>query len=345
MAEKLFKEKKGINVFELWKDIQNKLNIIQTDILKEKQSSSKKLLEKYDLIFSKIKKENNEFLFESNIFVVLIKYIMESNDFFEKRLDEEQIDELLLLAYIYEWICLDKNKDITLLGDKSEVLKKLKFASIQSNSSNKKIFENIDIDDITMTVELKRRIKYAAFECYKEMIEYIQSDRKIFLKFLNEKITNKIFNESESYIEIWNKTFRLESNELNYEYSIEDSDEKIIYISVFKNDKKIAFSKFKMFYTHTIQNKQIKATGISKELLLIDFIDYKTQLLCGEILSNCLKIANRVVKNIFLLKLQIENEKYEQDKLNNITSKKVVKIFKMHTKNDDKNLLIKKTLG
>lgn len=43
---------------------------------------------------------------------------MDLNIFFDKRLKDSEIDELLLLVYVYEWIVLDKFKDIILLGNR-----------------------------------------------------------------------------------------------------------------------------------------------------------------------------------------------------------------------------------
>lgn len=348
---KIFNNKKVYNVFELWKKVQIRLSEIQANALEIKKNEATELLEKYELIYSKIKPiSNEEFMFENNIFVALIKYVMESNDFFDNRLVDDEIDELLLLAYIYEWLCLEKSKDVTLLGDKSEVLKKLRIISSKSDSTNKKIFENLDIDDISNWMELKRRVKAAAVTCFNEMILYLYNDKKIYKRILNERINIKNFDDRQEALNLWNSIFVLKYQNLNYVYSINDSDDKIIYISVETEDKKVAFVKFKMFYTYSLSNKELKATGVSKELIRIEFIDEKSSSLYGQIISNALIVANRVVKNIFLLNLQIKNDEQQQNKLNNFKNKKVVKIFKMHAKSEEKDLetkskLIQKSLG
>lgn len=349
---KIFNSKQYYNVFDLWKKVQIKLSLIQAQILNEKKQEASQLLEKFELIFSKIKPiSNDEFMYDNNIFVALIKYLMESNNFFDTRLDDDQIDEMLLLAYVYEWLCLEKTKDVTLLGDRGEVLRKLRYVSNKSNSANKKIFENLDIDDISNLMELKRRVKSAVMLSFNEMIMFIFNDQRIYKKILNETIKQKNFDNQKQTMELWNQIFQIEDKNFIYSYSVDDSDSKIIYINVFNKDQKIAYVKYKMFYTYSIEAKQLKPTGISKEMIRIELIDEHANSMFGTIVSNCLKIANRVIKNIFLLDLQIKNDEQEQDKINNLKSKKVVKIFKMHAKseekekNDYKNNLIKKSLG
>ncbi len=348
--ENIFSNKRNYSVFDLWKDTQIKLGIFQKRILEQKKVEAATLLEKYDLIYSKIKPiSNEEFSFENNIFVALIKYIMESNSFFDYRLSDEKIDELLLLAYIFEWLCLEKSKDVTLLGDKSEVLKKLRIISNKSNSINKKIFEDLDIEDVSNWLELKRRVKKSAVWCFDEMVQFLYNDKKIYKKILNETISAKNFDDRDQCLEMWNRVAKTTDENFKYIYSINDSDDKIIYISVETQEKKVAFVKFKMFYTFESVNGQIKPTGVSKELIRIEFIDKKAAELYGEIMSSSLRIANKVIKSIFLLDLQLKNEEKEHDKINNLKSKKVVKIFKMHAKSEsldsEKSKLIQKSLG
>lgn len=346
---KIFGSKHQKNVFDLWVEVQSKLSLIQAEILKNKKIQAEDLLNKYELIYSKIKPiSDDEFEFENNIFVALIKYLMESNEFFDSRFTDEEVDELLLLAYIFEWLCLEKSKDVTLLGDKGEVLKKLRFISNKTDSINKKIFENIDMDDVANWVELKRRVKKAANECFNQLVIALYKDPKIYKRILNEKSIIKSFDDKEACIKMWNKVFVINHKGLNYVYSINDSDGKIIYISIETEQRKVAFIKFKMFYTFSYENKTIKPTGISKELLRVEFIDANAQELYGEIISNSLKVANRVIKNIFLLDLQIKNEEVENAKINNFKTRKVVKIFKMNAKSEEKpnqSKMIQKTLG
>lgn len=347
---KIFNSKQNFNVFDLYKSVQIKLSQIQANILSEKKSEANNFLEKHALIYSKIKPiSNDEFMFENNIFVALIKYMMETNDFFDKRLSEDEIDELLLLAYIFEWLCLEKSKDVTLLGDKMEVLKKLRIISYKSDSINKNIFDNLDIEEISNWMELKRRVKTAVITCFNEMVLYLYNDQKIYNKILNEKITIKNFDSKKETLDTWNNIFVIQDKNLNYVYSIKDSDDKIIYISIEDENKRVGFVKFKMFYTFEPKNKSLKATGVSKELLRVEIDEYLNPIY-AQIMSNSLKIANRVIKNIFNLDLQIKNQSDEEDKVNNLRSKKVVKIFKVHAKSEDdkgesRNKMIQKTLG
>lgn len=342
---KIFNKNNYYNVFDIWKKTQSKLNSIQIKLLNDKKEEAVLLLEKHELICSKIKQiSDDEFAYENNIFIALIKYVMESNNFFDNRLTEDEIDELLLLAYVYEWLCLEKTKDVTLLGDRSEVLKKLKIISLKSNSTNKAIFDNLDIDEISNLLELKRRVKFAVNYCYNQIIFFILKDDLVYKKILNEKIEVKRFDDKKFCLDLWNKVFVINNNNIKYSYNIEASDEKIIYIDIEQNKEIIAFAKYKMFRTHSIENKQIKATGISKELIRIEFLNDFAKSKYPEILSNILKLANRVVKNIFLLNLQIENDENDLYS-NNFKSKKVVKIFKMHTKNEDTRELEKKNVA
>lgn len=342
---KIFSKNNYYNVFDIWKKTQIKLNSIQIKSLNEKKEEAALLLEKHELICSKIKRiSDDEFVYENNIFIALIKYIMESNNFFDNRLTDDEIDELLLLAYVFEWLCLEKTKDVTLLGDRTEVLKKLKLISNKSNSSNKAIFDNLDIDEISNLLELKRRVKFAVNYCYNQIIVFMLNDNILYKKILNEKIEVKKFDDKKVCMDLWTKSFVINHSDMKFSYNIEASDEKIIYIDIEHNNEIIGFAKYKMFTTHTIENKHIKATGISKELLRIEFLNEYARSKYPEILSNILKLANRVVKNIFLLQLQIENEENEAN--NNFKTKKVVKIFKMHTKNDEnKSELEKKNVA
>lgn len=333
--KKIFNKKNSLSVFDLWRKTQIKVGFIHKQILLSKKKDATNLLEKYELIFSKLGiNANNNIIFEKTVFVALIKYLMDSNEFFDKRLVDGEIDELLLLAYIYEWIVLDKPKDISLLGNRSQVLKKFREASNQSNSYFQKIFEGIDIYSLDDWQEIVKRINDTTILTFNEIIEFIRNDSFVYKKVIDESFNEKDFNDKKQCIENWNKLFLVSSNNLNYVYSIEDSDSSIIYVSVETAKEKVAFVKYKMFYTYTKENNSLIASGISKELLRIDFIRDEYSNRYGDIISNSLKIANRAIKNIFLLDLQLKNDEGNINFDRVVKHKKIVNIIKSAPKKD-----------
>lgn len=184
---KIFNINSALNVFELWKKVQTKVNLIQSKIIQEKQEESRLLLDKYNLIFSKVSYINNSTInFDSNIFIALIKYLMDSNNFFDKRLTDNQIDELLILAYIYEWLVLNKSKDVTLLGDQYQTLEKFKNITIQSNSYFKFIFDNVNIRDSQDLITITQNIQTAAEFSFNQIFSYIQNDNQVYQKIINQ---------------------------------------------------------------------------------------------------------------------------------------------------------------
>lgn len=337
--KKIFNQKNSLNVFDLWRKTQIKVSYIHKQILLGKKKDATDLLEKHELIFSKIGIDTeSNWIFEKTIFVALIKYLMDSNIFFDKRLKDSEIDELLLLAYVYEWIVLDKPKDTTLLGNRSQVLKKFKEAANESNSAFKNIFEGIDIYSLDDWQEIVKRINDTTIMTYSEILEFIKKDGSVYKKIIDESFNEKDFNDKQQCLENWNKLFLVNWNNLNYVYSIEDSDSNIIYVSVETDKEKVAIVKYKMFYTYTKENNDLIASGISKELLRIDFLkpEYKNNY--GDIISQSLKIANRAIKNIFLLDLQLKNdEHYNAD--NTVKHKKIVNIIKSIPKTDDSTIV------
>ncbi|MDE6894466.1 MAG: hypothetical protein K2J02_03770 [Malacoplasma sp.] len=331
--KKIFNYNESLNVFDLWRKTQIKVEFIHKQILSEKKSDASELLDKYKLIFSKVNKDNmNKWTFERNIFVALIKYLMDSNNFFDKRLTENQIDELLLLAYIYEWIVLDKPKDISLLGNRSEVLKKFKKVSTESKSWFRTIFDDIDIYSLEDWPKIIQRIDAAADFCFSEILSFIIKDNVIYQKILDESYKEKDFDNKDECLKNWNKSFLIKDNNLNYVYSIQDSDMNLIYVSVETDNDKVAFVKFKLFKTYSKEDNNLVPTGISKEISRIDFINKNYMNYFPEIVSNSLKIANRAIKNIFLLDLQLRND--EQYNLEKFKSKKVVNIIKKQPKSE-----------
>lgn len=332
--KKIFNYSNSLNVFDLWRKVQIKIGYIHKQILFEKKEEASKLLEKYDLIFSKLQKNGlSEWTFEKNIFIALIKYLIDSNSFFDKRLTEDQIDELLLLAYTYEWIVLDKPKDVSLLGNRNEVLKKFKNVSAESGSWFQTIFENIDIQSLEDWPEIVSRIDKATLFCFTEIVSFVVNDGNVFKKVINENYKEKNFNDKNECLQNWNKLFLIKESGLNYVYSIQDSDLNIIYVSVETDSEKIAIVKFKLFYTYSKIDNSLIPTGISKELLRIDFINKNFSNKYGEILSNSLKISNRAIKNIFLLDLQLRND--EANNINSaVKSKKVVNIIRKKPKSE-----------
>lgn len=332
--KKIFNYNNSLNIFDLWRKVQIKIGYIHKQILTEKKEESSKLLEKYELIFSKIQKNGKDsWVFEKNIFIALIKYLIDSNNFFDKRLTDDQIDELLLLAYTYEWIVLDKPKDISLLGNRTEVLKKFKSVSSESGSWFQTIFENIDIHSLEDWPEIVKRIENATLFCFSEIVSFIEKDGTIYKKVINENYKEKDFNNKDECLQNWNKLFLIKDNGLNYVYSIQDSDLNIIYISVETESEKVALVKYKLFYTYSKNDSSLTPTGVSKELLRIDFINKNFASKYGEILSNSLKISNRAIKNIFLLDLQLKND--EENNLNSsLKNKKVVNIIRKKPKSE-----------
>ena len=111
---------------------------------------------------------------------------MDSNNFFDKRLTDNQIDELLILAYIYEWLVLNKSKDVTLLGDQYQTLEKFKNITIQSNSYFKFIFDNVNIRDSQDLITITQNIQTAAEFSFNQIFSYIQNDNQVYQKIINQ---------------------------------------------------------------------------------------------------------------------------------------------------------------
>ncbi|MCF0217421.1 MAG: hypothetical protein HUJ42_00040 [Malacoplasma sp.] len=324
---KIFNINSALNVFELWKKVQTKVNLIQSKIIQEKQEESRLLLDKYNLIFSKVSYINNSTInFDSNIFIALIKYLMDSNNFFDKRLTDNQIDELLILAYIYEWLVLNKSKDVTLLGDQYQTLEKFKNITIQSNSYFKFIFDNVNIRDSQDLITITQNIQTAAEFSFNQIFSYIQNDNQVYQKIINQSNRLRDFDNKKECLDYWNHLFLIKTNGLNFVYSIHDSDFNIIYVSAETDNEKIAAVRFKIFHTYTNDDNKLIATGIGKELLRIDFFKKSYSSQVGEILSNSLKIANRAIKSIFLLELQLKND--EENQIPIKKNKKIVNIIR-----------------
>lgn len=346
---------RNLNIFEFFISVQTQYNELQKENFKINKETAVSLLNKWNTIFDNLKKnDETNFVFDSKLFSLIVKYLVESNDFFSNRVEEDKIDEFLLLAYCYEWICLDRVKDVSLLGDKNDVLNKLKSITSKNRSDYMHIFNNLDPNNLAPNgiSLLKKRIRNSAEVCFNEIIFYCLNDSNYYQKIIKKVFVEKNFTNYNEVLKIWNNIFFIRTPSFNYIYSVDDSDKRIIYISVEKNNQKIAYFKFRIFYTYNeaIIDKNSFATGVSKELITVGFVEQRFSHQYGEMISHVLKIANRAIKNIFLIDLELKSHKHKS--LNNQsilkTNKEVVKVIKISEGLDSKKELnnkITETLG
>ena len=122
--------------------------------------------------------------------------------------------------------------------------------------------------------------------------------------------------------QLWIDTFSIVEDNITYSYSAMNSDDNFIYINVETKNEQIAFVKFRMFETFTYKSGNVVPSGIGKELLRIEFLNKHAESIHAKILTNSLKIANRVVKHIFLIDVKNKIEETGNKKVVNITPMK-----------------------
>lgn len=297
-----------INIYELWKDIQIKL----LDAKNSKIIERKNLLNFYknqyaEIINEVIKIDDNTYEFNLANLIKIAKYINHSNSFFNNRISAEFIDEILILVYLYEWICLKYEKDPNILGIKEEVIDQFRILTFKTNSEYQKIFDNIDLNSQEGQNLFAIRIKNATFKAYNSLIILISRDNIYFSKIDNDQVFSLNSLKEDYFIKLWKDTFILEEDRVTYSYSIINSDETFIFINVETKNEQVAFVKFRMFQTFSLKNGIISLSGISKEILRIEFLNQKYEVIGASIISNSLKLANRVIKNIFWPNLKNQN--------------------------------------
>ncbi|MEF9985135.1 MAG: hypothetical protein RSA40_01385 [Malacoplasma sp.] len=304
-------KKNVFNPYNKWKEVQKKLQINKIKDLQAKKDSLAIFRDDYVNVIKNIERVSDNIKFNLSNLVKAVKYLNSSNSFFNNRLPVEAIDEILLLIFIYEWICLEKPKDQSILGTKEEVIKKFKLQTYSSNSEYKKIFENIDFDFDEGMVLFKDRLKNSTFKTYEKILAIIKDDENFFNKLNDEIAVNELNDKEEYFSKLWKDTFEILEDKYAFVYSVKNSDEKIICINIETASEVVATVKFKMFETHILNQGFLVANGISKELISLTQIGKKLELDFFIVMSHSYQIANRVVKNIFLqdLKLKIEDSK------------------------------------
>lgn len=335
MNNNLTNNKKDSTIFNRWRKIQKEIQKSRLDSIKDKKKFLPMFKDEYNSLSSMIyKKSDDSYEFNFSFLIRAIKYINDTYDFFNRKLKIGDLDEILLLIYIFEWVCLNKEKDPNLLGDKDEVIDKLKVKVRNSGSIYKEIFENINLNNFNDFEEFKRRIIFYVKKTHDKLIDVISKDANIYNSIEQTKNFLVDFDNYEICNKIWKDTFNIFDDKVDYLYDLENSDDSIIYINIEANNKQVAFIKFRIFQTFSQKKSKTIPSGFSKEILRIDFVNKTYENMVGPFLSNSLKIANRVIKNIFLPELQLElynNEKLENDsfKFQNIIDKsnKVVKII------------------
>lgn len=300
--------KSSFSIFELWKNTQIRLLDIKNNKLQEKKNQLPLYKSKFDEIMYDAKiKTDNTYEFSLINLVKVIKYINASNAFFNNRVPLWLMDEVLLLVYLYEWIYLKQEKNPNILGTKEEVIEKFRLLTFKSNSEYKNIFEDIDLSKSDEFALFAIRVKNATFKSYASLMNLIKNDDSYFNKIENESLTHIPSLNDSHFIKLWKETFTIEDDRVNYSYSDVDSDETFIFINVETKNEQVAFVKFRMFKTFDFVDEQIVPNGISKEILRIEFLNPKYEHIGSSILANSLKLANRVVKNIFLPNIKVIN--------------------------------------
>ncbi len=307
----------GINIFEQWKRLHIKLLEIKNARLDEKKELIPTLEEQYNEIISNaIKVNGGSYEFNLSNLVKIVKYLNNSNDFFNNRVSFEMMDEILLLVYLYEWLCLGKEKNISILGNKEEVIHKFRILTFKTNSEYRLIFEGIDLNNKDDYNTFTSRIRNATFRAYNSLLNIISIDNEYFEKVRCQEYVNiKLLNE-DYFLKLWKDTFSIEDERVTYSYSAINSDDVFIFINVETKTEQVAFVKFRMFETFVSKNGKVVSNGISKEILRIEFLNPKYENLGSSILANVLKLANRVVKYIFLPDLRFRNEQWELENRN-----------------------------
>lgn len=295
-------------IFNKWKDIQKKLQILKMNDLNNKKKVAATFKRDYDEIMSNVENNAGVVKFSLSNLIRAIKYLNSSNAFFNNRLQSETIDQMLLLIYIYEWICLDKQKDVNTLGTKEQVIKKLKVQAYNTKSEYWKIFENLDLDFEESKIVLIERIASATFKTYESIIALIKNDSNYFLKLDSDIMMNKVNDNESYYVELWKDTFTIAYDKFLFSYSTQNSDDKIICVNAEVKDDLVAVMKFKIFETFTSRDGAITQEGFGKELLSLKLVNKKYNVDTFEFLSNSYVIANRVIKNIFIPEMKIKAE-------------------------------------
>lgn len=307
--------KKNSSIFNRWRIIQKEIQKSRLDSIKDKRKYLPLLKSEYDsLMAMTFRKSDGSYEFNFSFLIRAIKYINNTYDFFNRKLKIGDLDEILLLIYIFEWVCLNKEKDPSLLGSKDEVINRLKVKVTNSQSVYKEIFDNIDLSNPNDFEEFKRRIIFYVKKTHDKLINVIFNDINFYSSIEQTKNLYVDFDNFEVCNKVWRDTFNIFDDKVDYLYDLENSDDTIIFISIEANNRQVAFIKFRMFETFTSKNSKIVPSGFSKEILRIDFVNKAYENMIGVFLSNSLKIANRVIKNIFLPELQLElfkNEKHE----------------------------------
>lgn len=303
--------KNAFNPFNKWKEIQKKIQINKIKDLQLKKDSLSIFRDDYNAIIKNIERVSDSVKFNLSNLVKAVKYLNSSNAFFNNRLATESIDEILLLIFLYEWICLDKPKDKSILGTKEEVIKKLKLQTYNSGSEYKKIFDGIDFDFDESTILFKDRLRNSTFKTYEKILNIIKDDEIFFNKLNAEMTVNELADNDEYFSKLWKDTFEILEDKYAFVYSLKNSDEKIICINIETYSEVIAIVKFKMFETHILHQGLLIPDSICKDLISLTRVGKKIELDFFTIISNSYLLANRVVKNIFLqdLKLKLDDSK------------------------------------
>lgn len=316
-------QKNGFNIFDQWKETQREILTEKANNLKEKKQFVWKYENEYKSILASIRKypKENGYDFSLPTLVRIIRYLNTSNSFFNNRVSSDEMDEYLILIYLYEWLYLGKDKDENVLGSKSEVIRKFKMVTKKTESDNRKLFENPEYDYEENYEKFVRGLHSAISKTYNKLIDVITNDGDYFNKIKLDNFDQ--LNITDEYLKkLWVDTFTIVDENITYSYSAYNSDDIFIYINVeFKNEQ-IAFVKFRMFETFTFRNGSILPNGISKELLRIEFLNKQADNIASRILSNSLKLANRVVKHIFLREVKARMEDTGNKKVVNIIPKK-----------------------
>lgn len=319
----------GINIFEQWKNIHIRLAEIKNANLREKKGLISSLEEQYNSIVSNaIRVENGSYEFNLSNLVKIVKYLNASNVFFNNRVTPEMMDEILLLVYLYEWLCLGKEKDQNILGTKDDVISKFRSLTYKTNSEYQMIFNGLSLDDENDYKTFTSRIRNATFRAYNFLLNIITLDNEYMEKIKFEEYQRVDPNDETYFIKLWKDTFSIEDERVTFSYSAINSDDVFIFINVETKTEQVAFVKFRMFETFSSRSGTIVSSGISKEILRIEFLNSKYENIGSCILSNALKLANRVIKYIYLPELRFRNEQLEIERQKEAENNAVVKFVK-----------------
>lgn len=323
-----FKQEKSLSIFEMWKELHHKVQIIYKNNLLGKKKIASELQFKHDQIFQSLEKnDHNAFVFDPKIFNSLIKYLVDSNQFFQYRLTEENLNEFLIIAFFYEWVCLGKKKDHTVLGDMQTTFEKILSLSQKNKSITLSFFKDINLfinlDNINI---IKTKTYELVYFLYEELIEFIKNDLDTFKKISKEEYVEKDYvNEANAWY-LFNKAFSISRNDLEYSYSNADSNFEYIHIIVKHNSQKVGHIKFKIHPVYNLINGKMKHVSYSKELIILA-VSNKFSNYYFEILENIYQLANKILQNFYQLNLELLND---QKKLanSNLNPKKIVKIVR-----------------